>query len=134
MSLSSDTPTTIVTNPDGIYATTIWFLWYCCRRQLQQLFDSNMPTTISKVAFRQLHCASNALSFAFQSAFVTDIMNSGLMLCIEPDWMDTLYDVHFDQFDVFENLSDQFKSVLHQMLMGNETDTSTDFLLKPVHC
>ncbi|UJR38003.1 hypothetical protein I4U23_030685 [Adineta vaga] len=99
MSFSSDTSTTIVTNPDGIYATTIWFLWFCCRRQFQQLFDSNIPTTISK------------------SAFITDIMNSGLMLCIEPDWMDTLYDVYFEQFNVFENVSDQFKSVLHQMFI-----------------
>ncbi|CAF0890511.1 unnamed protein product [Adineta ricciae] len=99
MSISSDTSTTIVTNPDGIYATTIWFLWFCSRRQFQQLFDSNMPSTISK------------------SAFITDIMNSGLMLCIEPDWMDTLYDIYFEQFDVFDGLSDQFKGVLHQMFL-----------------
>jgi hypothetical protein len=45
-------------------------------------------------------------------------MNSGLMLCIEPDWIDTLYDVHFEQFNVFEDLSEQFKTVLHQMLIG----------------
>ncbi|CAF1082392.1 unnamed protein product [Rotaria sp. Silwood1] len=99
MSLSLDTSTAIVTNPDGIYATTIWFLWYCCRRQLQQLFNSNIPSTSSK------------------SAFVTDIMNSGLMLCIEPDWMDTLYEVHSEQFNIFEDLSEQFKIVLHQMLI-----------------
>lgn len=49
MALSSDTPTAVVTNPDGIYATTIWFLWYSCRRQLQSLFDSNTPSTICKV-------------------------------------------------------------------------------------
>ncbi|CAF0721679.1 unnamed protein product [Adineta steineri] len=99
MSFSFDTSTTIVTNPDGIYATTIWFLWYCCRRQLQQLFDSNISSTISK------------------SSFITDIMNSGLMLCIEPDWMDTLYDMYYEQFNVFDNLSEQFKTVLHQMLI-----------------
>ncbi len=45
-------------------------------------------------------------------------MNSGLMLCIEPDWLDTLYDVHFEQFYVFEDLSEQFKIVLHQMFIG----------------
>jgi hypothetical protein len=44
-------------------------------------------------------------------------MNSGLMLCIEPDWMDTLYDVYFEQFNVFEDLSEQFKIVLHQMFI-----------------
>jgi hypothetical protein len=49
MSVSCDTSTAIVTNPDGIYATTIWFLWYCCRRQLQELFDANMLSTMSKV-------------------------------------------------------------------------------------
>lgn len=49
MALSSDTSTAVVTNPDGIYATTIWFLWYCCRRQLQTLFDSNVSSTINKV-------------------------------------------------------------------------------------
>lgn len=53
-----------------------------------------------------------------KSAFITDIMNSGLMLCIEPDWMDTLYDTYFEQFNVFEDLSEQFKTVLHQMFMG----------------
>jgi hypothetical protein len=45
-------------------------------------------------------------------------MNSGLMLCIEPDWLDTLYDVHFEQFSIFENVSEQFKVVLHQMFSG----------------
>ncbi|CAF3346265.1 unnamed protein product [Rotaria socialis] len=99
ISLSSETSPTVVTNPDGVYATTIWFLWYCCRRQLQQLFDSNMPSTISK------------------NSFVADIMNSGFMLCIEPDWMDTLYDIYFEKFNIFEDLSDQFKTVLHQMLI-----------------
>jgi len=56
--------------------------------------------------------------FSVKGAFITDIMNSGLMLCIEPDWIDTLYDVHFEQFNVFEDLSEQFKTVLHQMLIG----------------
>ncbi len=56
--------------------------------------------------------------FFIQSAFVTDIMNSGLMLCIEPDWLDTLYDVHFEQFNIFEDLSEQLKIILHQMLIG----------------
>jgi hypothetical protein len=45
-------------------------------------------------------------------------MNSGLMLCIEPDWLDTLYDVHFEQFNIFEDLSEQLKIILHQMLIG----------------
>jgi hypothetical protein len=45
-------------------------------------------------------------------------MNSGLMLCIEPDWMDTLYDVYFERFNVFDNMSEQFKIVLHQMFFG----------------
>jgi hypothetical protein len=45
-------------------------------------------------------------------------MNSGLMLCIEPDWIDTLYDMHFEEFDVFEGLSEQFMIVLHQMFTG----------------
>ncbi len=45
-------------------------------------------------------------------------MNSGLMLCIEPDWMDTLYDIYFEQFNIFEDLSEQFKGVLHQMFIG----------------
>ncbi len=49
MSLSSDTTTAVVTNPDGIYSTTIWFLWYCCRRQLQELFDPHIVSTASKV-------------------------------------------------------------------------------------
>ena len=44
-------------------------------------------------------------------------MNSGLMLCIEPDWMDTLYDDYFEQFYVFEDLSEQLKTVLHQFLI-----------------
>jgi hypothetical protein len=52
-------------------------------------------------------------------------MNSGLMLCIEPDWMDTLYDVHFEQFNVFQGLSDQFKGVLHQMFIGNDGESQT---------
>ena len=56
--------------------------------------------------------------FEIKNAFVTDVMNSGLMLCIEPDWMDTLYEVHFEEFDLFEDLSEQFKIVLHQMLTG----------------
>jgi len=54
-------------------------------------------------------------------------MNSGLMLCIEPDWMDTLYDVHFENFHLFENLSEQFQNVLHQMLIGRKHQF--DFLL-----
>lgn len=45
-------------------------------------------------------------------------MNSGLMLCIEPDWLDTLYEMYFEEFNIFEDLSDQFKAVLHQMLTG----------------
>ena len=45
-------------------------------------------------------------------------MNSGLMLCIEPDWINTLYDVYFDQFNVFEKMSDPLKLVLHQMFSG----------------
>ena len=60
-----------------------------------------------------------------KSAFITDIMNSGLMLCIQPDWMDTLYDVYFEQFDVFDGLSDQFKGVLHQMFLG-KTKSQTE--------
>ncbi len=64
----------------------------------------------------------NSDKFVFlKSAFVTDIMNSGLMLCIEPDWIDTLYDVYFEQFNVFEDLSEQFKMVLHQMFIGIES-------------
>lgn len=58
-----DTPTAIVTNPDGVYATSIWFLWYCGRKQLQQLFDPNMPSTISKVIL----IAKN--SFCFLKSF-----------------------------------------------------------------
>ncbi|CAF4966916.1 unnamed protein product, partial [Rotaria socialis] len=46
-----------------------------------------MPSTISK------------------NSFVADIMNSGFMLCIEPDWMDTLYDIYFEKFNIFEDLS-----------------------------
>lgn len=45
-------------------------------------------------------------------------MNSGLMLCIEPDWLDTLYNVHFEEFNLIEDLSEQFKTVIHQMLIG----------------
>ena len=55
---------------------------------------------------------------SFKSAFVTDIMNSGLMLCIEPDWMDALYDEHFDDFNIFEDVSEPFIVMLHQMFLG----------------
>ncbi len=71
---------------------------------------------------------SNIFFFYIQSAFVTDIMNSGLMLCIEPDWMDTLYDVHFEQFYLFEDLSEPFKIVLHQMLIGIEINRMKNFV------
>ena len=54
----------------------------------------------------------------FKDTFIADIMNSGLMLCIEPDWMDTLYNIYYEQFNIFEDLSDEFKAVLHQMLIG----------------
>lgn len=65
-----------------------------------------------------------------KSSFVADIMNSGLMLCIEPDWMNTLYDHHFEEFNIFEDLSEQFKMVLHQMLNGmgrNSIEISSSF-------
>ena len=52
-------------------------------------------------------------------------MNSGLMLCIEPDWMDTLYTVHFEEFNIFEDLSEQFKTVIHQMLIGIVEESSS---------
>lgn len=45
-------------------------------------------------------------------------MNSGLMLCIEPDWMDALYDEHFDDFNIFEGVSEPFMVMLHQMFLG----------------
>ncbi len=54
-------------------------------------------------------------------------MNSGLMLCIEPDWIDTLYDVHFEQFNVFEDLSEQFKTALHQMFIGMCSEIELSF-------
>ena len=66
MSLSSDTSTIIVTNPDGIYATTIWFLWYCCRREFQQLFDSNIPSMSSKVIFRLIEKFDSIKSLVFR--------------------------------------------------------------------
>jgi len=54
ISNSSDTSTAIVGNPDGIYAATIWFLWYCCRRELQKLFDTNIPAALSRVILKTI--------------------------------------------------------------------------------
>jgi len=42
--------------------------------------------------------------------------------------MDTLYDVHFEQFYLFEDLSEQFKIVLHQMLIGIEINRMKNFV------
>ncbi|CAF1130018.1 unnamed protein product, partial [Didymodactylos carnosus] len=89
----------IVANADGIYAATIWVLWYGLHRHIQQLFG---PINGNHITYSK-------------TSFMSDIMNCGMMIYIDPEWMNNLYEQCHDNFDFMQYVPEQSKVILYQM-------------------